>query len=238
MSDETLLNDLLIEYEIRRDQGVRVTPEELVPQDRTDLLTELKQRIARRDQAHAAFSPDTTAAFGESTTPPSDAGPAGAEPAAGRRYGRFVLQRFHAKGGMGEVFVALDQELDRPVALKRIRSEFQHHSVSRERFLREARITSKLEHPGIVPVHGMVTDQDGQPCYVMRYIEGETFEDAILRFHQSECPGRDPGERTLVERQLLQHFISLCQTIAYAHSRDPGAVDRAQPWKPPYSVAQ
>src|SRR5262249_33072556 len=89
----------------------------------------------------------------------------------------------------------------------------------RRRFLAEAEITGRLEHPGIVPVYGLVRDADGQPCYAMRFIEGETFHDAIARFHRAERPGRDPGERRLALRQLLGQFVAVCNTVAYAHAR-------------------
>ncbi len=72
--------------------------------------------------------------------------------------GRFRVLRPHARGGLGEVFVALDEELDREVALKQIQLEFAENAEQRDRFLREAEITGKLEHPGIVPVYGLGHD--------------------------------------------------------------------------------
>jgi hypothetical protein len=83
----------------------------------------------------------------------------------------------------------------------------------------EAEVTSRLEHPGVVPVHGLARDRDGRPCYAMRFVQGETLQDAIQRFHDVDRPGRDPGERVLALRQLLTSFIAVCNTVAYAHSR-------------------
>lgn len=68
---------------------------------------------------------------------------------------RYLSLRPHAKGGLGEVFVARDTELDREVALKEIQAHHAHDADSRTRFLMEAEITGKLEHPGIVPVYGL-----------------------------------------------------------------------------------
>jgi tetratricopeptide (TPR) repeat protein/tRNA A-37 threonylcarbamoyl transferase component Bud32 len=128
--------------------------------------------------------------------------------------------RFHARGGIGEVLLAEDAELHRPVALKRLQAEHAGHPDSQRRFLREAEITSKLEHPGVVPIHGLVADEHGQPCYAMRFIEGESFRDAIQRFHDADRqPGRDPGERNLALRQLLGQFVAVCKTMAFAHNR-------------------
>jgi serine/threonine-protein kinase len=127
--------------------------------------------------------------------------------------------RFHARGGLGEVHVGLDQELRRVVALKRIRKPLADHPECRRRFLREAEITGRLEHPGIVPVYGLVTDEDGQSSYAMRFIQGESLKEAIQRFHEADQRPRDPGERSLALRELLNRFVSVCKTLAYAHSR-------------------
>src|SRR5262249_38909544 len=100
-----------------------------------------------------------------------------------RRFGRFAVQRFHAKGGLGEVHIAVDEELKRDVALKRIQERCAKDPEARRRFLNEAEITAKLEHPGIVPVYGLVQDEHGQPCYAMRFIEGESLAEPIKRVH-------------------------------------------------------
>src|SRR5688572_10428963 len=68
---------------------------------------------------------------------------------------RYRPQRLHAQGGLGEVHVAVDAELGRTVALKRVRPDRLAQGGSVHRFLREAEITARLEHPGIVPVHGL-----------------------------------------------------------------------------------
>ncbi len=132
---------------------------------------------------------------------------------------RFSVLRPHAKGGLGEVFVAFDQELHREVALKQIQEPYADDPASRSRFLREAQITGGLEHPGIVPVYGLQHDADGRPFYAMRLVRGESFRDAIRRFHAPEQSGREPGERALGFRRLLGQFIAVCNATAYAHSR-------------------
>jgi serine/threonine protein kinase/Tfp pilus assembly protein PilF len=132
---------------------------------------------------------------------------------------RFRILRPHAKGGLGQVSVALDAELNREVALKEIQPQYADDPDSRARFLLEAEITGGLEHPGIVPVHGLGSYADGRPFYAMRFIKGDSLKDAIQRFHAAEKPGRDPGERTLALRELLGRFVDVCQAVAYAHSR-------------------
>jgi tRNA A-37 threonylcarbamoyl transferase component Bud32 len=130
---------------------------------------------------------------------------------------RYQLVRFHAKGGLGDVFVAQDGKLHRTVALKRIQEGHADDAEHRRRFLREAEITARLEHPGIVPVHDLIDGGDGRPGYAMRFIQGETLADAIERYHTA--PPAEAGERRLALRQLLNRFVAVCNTVAYAHSR-------------------
>jgi serine/threonine-protein kinase len=132
---------------------------------------------------------------------------------------RFRIIRPHARGGLGEVFVAFDEELHRKVALKEIQNRYADHPESRARFLREARITGGLEHPGIVPVYGLGTYPDGRHFYAMRFIQGQTLKAAIAKFHADLLPQRDPGRVELTMRQLLGSFVAVCNAVAYAHSR-------------------
>jgi serine/threonine-protein kinase len=132
---------------------------------------------------------------------------------------RFHKLRLYRPGGLGKVFFAEDLELHREVALKEIREDHAHDPHSRIRFLREAEITARLEHPGIVPVYGMGQYADGRPFYAMRFIKGDDLKVAIRDFHQADLPGRDPGERSLALRQLLGRFVAVCNAVAYAHSR-------------------
>jgi WD40 repeat protein/serine/threonine protein kinase len=130
---------------------------------------------------------------------------------------RYQVLRPHARGGLGEVFVALDQELHREVALKEIDAKHADDPHSRGRFVREAEITGGLEHPGVVPVYGLGRYPDGRPFYAMRFIRGQTFKDAIGRFHES--PGHALSHSDLEFRQLLSRFVAVCNAVAYAHSR-------------------
>jgi WD40 repeat protein/serine/threonine protein kinase len=132
---------------------------------------------------------------------------------------RYHVLRPHAKGGLGAVFVALDRELDREVALKEIQDRHADNPVSRSRFVLEAEITGGLEHPGIVPVYGLGTHEDGRPYYAMRLIRGGSFKEAIARFHADPSLRRDTGRRSLELRKLLRRFLDVCNAVGYAHSR-------------------
>src|SRR5262249_46369015 len=116
---------------------------------------------------------------------------------------RFRILRKHAEGGLGKVFLAHDEELHRDVALKEIREEYAQYPESRSRFLVEAEVTGRLEHPGIVPVYGLGRYPDGRPFYAMRFIKGESLREAIRRFHAADEAKRDPGKRSLAFRELL-----------------------------------
>jgi tetratricopeptide (TPR) repeat protein/tRNA A-37 threonylcarbamoyl transferase component Bud32 len=140
----------------------------------------------------------------------------GAATADGRR---FRVLRPHARGGLGAVFVALDEELHREVALKQILDQHADDPASRQRFVREAEITGGLEHPGIVPVYGLGTYADGRPYYAMRFVRGDSLKEAIGRFHADDGPRRDPGAWSLALRKLLRRFSDVCDAIDYAHSR-------------------
>jgi WD40 repeat protein/serine/threonine protein kinase len=131
---------------------------------------------------------------------------------------RFRILRPHARGGLGEVHVALDTELKREVALKEIQSPHADHPESRARFTLEAEVTGGLEHPGIVPVYGLGTYADGRPYYAMRFIRGDSLKDAIGRYYRTDWNGKE-SERSLALRKLLGRFIDVCNAISYAHSR-------------------
>ena len=134
-------------------------------------------------------------------------------------FGRFRILRPHARGGLGQVSVALDQEIHREVALKEILPDHLDQS-SRERFVLEAEITGGLEHPGIVPVYAFGHTPDGRPYYAMRFVQGESLKHAIDQYHESKKTElKKSGDGLLALRQLLGRFIDVCNTIEYAHSR-------------------
>ncbi len=132
---------------------------------------------------------------------------------------RFHVLRPHARGGLGEVSVALDAELNREVALKQMLDSHANDPASRRRFVLEAEITGGLEHPGIVPVYGLGTYAAGRPYYAMRFIRGDSLKEAIETFHADEDLKRDTGRRVLELHKLLRRFVDICNAIDYAHAR-------------------
>ena len=119
------------------------------------------------------------AASAPSRSPDGPATAVGSFTSAGTR---FRILRPHAEGGLGKVSVARDEELQRDVALKEIKSRHADDPDSRARFVLEAEITGGLEHPGIIPVYGLGQYGDGRPFYAMRFIRGDSLQEAVDRY--------------------------------------------------------
>ncbi|MEQ1892263.1 MAG: serine/threonine-protein kinase, partial [Planctomycetota bacterium] len=132
-------------------------------------------------------------------------------PAAGAR---FELRGEVGCGGMGHVQRVFDPELARELALKTARLD--QGSAARRRartarLLAEARITGALQHPGIVPIHELGLDADGQVYYTMPLIAGEDLERLFARVRAGE-----PG---WTRARVLSCLARVCETMAYAHAR-------------------
>src|SRR5579884_852862 len=172
VSAETRLQALLLQWEEDREQGRERTPEELCGDD-TALVDELRRRI----DALRCFPSATPSKVTHLQTPGQLETPA----AAGAQIDYRDL-RLHARGGLGMVFEAHDAALGRRVALKFIRPEYADLADSQRRFLAEAEVTGRLEHPGIVPVYALGRDATGRPCYAMRFVQGVSLEQAVQTF--------------------------------------------------------
>jgi serine/threonine protein kinase len=95
-----------------------------------------------------------------------------------RLSGRYALHKLLGRGGMGEVWRGIDEQLDRPIAVKVLREHFTDPELA-ERFRREARIPARLQHPGITVVHDIGSD-NGQPFIIMELLHGRDLA-AILQ---------------------------------------------------------
>ena len=120
-------------------------------------------------------------------------------------------------GGMGIVGRARDSKLRRDVAVKFMKPS-KDSPFNQDRFLNEAKITGRLDHPGVLPVYGFGRTADNLPFYAMRYVTGPTFEEAIHAYHRARKT-QTKREQMLALRKILTHFVSAAQTIAYAHER-------------------
>jgi serine/threonine protein kinase len=129
--------------------------------------------------------------------------------------GCYEIREKIGSGGMGTVFYAWDTQLQRNVTIKTLNKKRQQNKSYKERFINEARITGKLVHSGVIPIYSLDYDTQGEPYYVMRLLEGQTFEQLIAQYHNLKGTHHTPEEL----RRLIRHFINVCQTIAYAHDQ-------------------
>ncbi len=154
---------------------------------------------------------------GDETLPASveerEVAPPGEELLTAEHPERYRIEATLGEGGIGVVHLAYDRHLDREVALKELRKHKPSPSSTgsltsaEARFLLEARVTGRLEHSAIVPVHEVGQRKDGSIYYTMRRVRGRTLGEALA--------GRDLRGRL----ELLPNLLDLCYAIAYAHSR-------------------
>ena len=121
-----------------------------------------------------------------------------------QRIGVYRVERRLGSGGMGEVFLAWDERLERRVAVKRIRQDSGLSPEQRERFRREARLAARLSHPAIIQIHDLVTESS-EDAIVMEYVEGQTLAERLasgrletaeaLRLTLRSPPGSPPRTR-------------------------------------------
>jgi serine/threonine protein kinase/Leucine-rich repeat (LRR) protein len=120
-----------------------------------------------------------------------------------------------AEGGMGEVRTVHDLRLERVVAMKRMLPGIGASADGIRRFVQEARVLGRLEHPNIVPIHELGLDDQGEAFYTMKFVKGAT-----LQFVLDGIKGGDPDTIARYPlAELLTIFRKLCDAVAFAHSR-------------------
>lgn len=128
---------------------------------------------------------------------------------------KYRLRRKIAEGGMGVVYDAEDLHCQRRVALKMLPSAKKVNHDDRVQFVREARITARLEHPNIVPIHEVGRDIARHVYYTMKYVHGRSLTDILMDIRR--------GEQSIIEEyplsRLLGIFLKVCDAIAFSHSR-------------------
>lgn len=117
---------------------------------------------------------------------------------------RYRLLEPVARGGMGVVYCAEDEKLQRRVALKVLDLPDKAGELA-NRLVREARVLARLEHPGIVPVHDVGTLADGRVFYTMKFVEGQRLDEHVAKIES--VPDR------------LRLFLRICDAVAFAHAR-------------------
>lgn len=147
----------------------------------------------------AGSSSDDTAFFLTQSTPAPNSA---AMPSDGEAY---EVTAVLGKGGMGEVWRAVQRSLGREIALKRLSLD---GATATSYFLSEARVTARLSHANIVPVHSLGKTPDGRPMLTMKLVEGRSWADVLA----------DEGAARDLEKHL-QIFLNVCNAVAFAHSK-------------------
>ena len=135
-------------------------------------------------------------------------------PIVGALIDRYPILDILGQGGMGEVLSARDELIGRPVAIKRLRVENPSPEVL-ARFLREARIQGRLEHPAVVPVHELQQAENEQPFFVMKQLTGTTLADVIPKL----ALGNVRAIEDFSLQRLLRAFAEVCLAIEFAHTK-------------------
>lgn len=128
---------------------------------------------------------------------------------------RYELGHLLGEGGVGEVVKARDNDIDRHVAVKRLRPEMRGSQATVLRFAEEVRTVGRLEHPNVVPIHDVGVHANGEYFFVMKYVEGETLETIIekLRAGEPSYHARYDFERR------VEIMVGVLDALAYAHSK-------------------
>jgi serine/threonine protein kinase len=122
--------------------------------------------------------------------------------------GKYTIERELAAGGMGKVFTAIQQPVNRRVVLKLMHAELVSNADMRERFLREAEAAGKLQHPNVVTIFDYGTTSEGVCFIAMEYIEGQSLQQLIER------KGALPLDQT------VQIIIQVANSLAEAHRKN------------------
>jgi serine/threonine protein kinase len=190
---EAAVLDLLVEWEERRTSGEEVSPESLVPDDPA-LAAELRRRIERRKQLHEIFDSPTLGADEPQTPPPALPHVAG-----------YDILELLGRGGMGVVYKARQQGLNRLVALKMVLAGANASAQDLSRFRAEAEAVARLGHPNIVQIYE-IGEQDGCPFLALEYVGGGS-----LAQHLDGTP--------VAARQAAELVLSLARAVHHAHEQ-------------------
>jgi serine/threonine-protein kinase len=131
-----------------------------------------------------------------------------------RERSRYEPTKLLGAGGMGEVVLSNDHDIERKVAVKRLLPEMTD-PLTLARFVDEIRCVGRLEHPNIVPIHDVGVDELGRYFFVMKYVEGETLESVIEKL----AAGDPAYVRKYTTEVRVEIFLGLLHALQYAHER-------------------
>lgn len=131
------------------------------------------------------------------------------------RLGRYEVLGELGRGGMGRVLAGWDPKLQRGVAIKVLTEpENESHAA---RFVREARLGGRLEHPNILPIHDVGRTAEGQLFLVMKRVEGRSLHDVLVSLARHVRHG-EPPPKPWNQQRLLLAFVQICRAVEFAHT--------------------
>ena len=209
--EDEILESLLDRWEDAMEVGQPIDIPDLCA-EHPELETLLRAKIERIQKANALMvpSPEPTSHY--------EADVELAASASAKVETTFDGLTFLSQGGLGQVFVGTDSKLKREVAVKFLKLSQLRSESATARFEHEAEITSRLDHPGIVPIYGVGRTAEGQPFYVMRRLVGKTLREHVREFHQ-DLSGRFTSQQQVDFRTLLNQFTLICRTLHHSHTR-------------------
>lgn len=133
----------------------------------------------------------------------------------GENFSEYSDRKLLGLGGMGAVYSGTETGLNRHVAIKILRPQYRYSAERIESFIREARLTARIDHPNIIPVHRFGVFDDAGVYFTMRRIAGNTLSNIIKNIAE------DVGDyrRKYSLRTLVGIFLSVCNGVAFAHSK-------------------
>ncbi len=133
--------------------------------------------------------------------------------------GDYTLRRQIGRGGMGVVYEAWENSIDRQVALKVLPAAIAADTRAVTRFVREAQVAGKLNHPNVVSIYGMGLKEQ-VPYYTMEYVDGETLSQILARTRnaESETPF-GPKDQVDYFSRLARCFSEVAEGLQHAHSK-------------------
>ena len=138
------------------------------------------------------------------------------------QHGRYRTGFEVGRGGMGRILEVNETSLQRSVAMKVLLTTKTEQGYTEERFIREARITGRLEHPSIVPVHELNVDENGRVFYTMKLVKGVTLREILHRL----SIGEPEACRRYKLPSLLTIFQKVCDAVAFAHGQPEPIIHR------------
>ncbi|MBI3408521.1 MAG: serine/threonine protein kinase [Planctomycetes bacterium] len=181
------------------------TPED-IGQKQPERLVEGPYRIEVRDISAPSTVPIDVQMRMRSSVPVPAQKPRPAD--LPEQVGRYVVEEELARGGMGRIVRVRDNDFERPLAMKVLLRNSETEMA--KRFVREALVTGRLQHPGIPPVHEFGQLPDGKPYFIMKLIQGRSLRNLL----------KERTNPIFELPHLVSIFEQVCQTIGYAHARN------------------